>query len=117
MNMSLSLHATDDDVAQLFADPASNPATVTDNTDTAGEDELLKELVTSLQEEDAKGPKVQQQLAEIANKRWGNKLNSDKINSILGKHPQPENCEELGIKRINPEIWAPLNAAKRKADL
>ena len=114
---SLSLHATDDDVAQLFADPASNPATVTDNTDTAGEDELLKELVTSLQEEDAKGPKVQQQLAEIANKRWGNKLNSDKINSILGKHPQPENCEELGIKRVNPEIWASLNAAKRKADL
>ena len=114
---SLSLHATDDDVAQLFADPASNPANVTDKADEAGEDELLKELVASLQEEDAKGPRVQQQLAEIANKRWGNKLNSDKISGILSKHPQPENCAEMGIKRVNPEIWAPLNAAKRKADL
>ena len=114
---SLSLHATDDDVAQLFADPASNPSNVTDKADEAGEDEFLKELVASLQEEDAKGPKVQQQLADIANKRWGNKLNSEKISSILGKHPQPENCEEMAIKRVNPEIWSPLNAAKRKADL
>ena len=116
---SLSLHATDDDddVAQLFAEPASNPSNVTDKADEAGEDEFLKELVASLQEEDAKGPKVQQQLADIANKRWGNKLNSEKISGILGKHPQPENCEEMAIKRVNPEIWSPLNAAKRKADL
>ena len=114
---SLSLHATDDDVAQLFADPASNPANVTDKADEAGEDELLKELVASLQEGDAKGPKLQQQLAEIATKRWGNKLNAEKISGILRKHPQPENCGEMGITRVNPEIWTALNAAKRKADL
>ena len=54
---SLSLHATDDDVAQLFADPASNPSNVTDEADEAGEDEFLKELVASLQEEDEKGQK------------------------------------------------------------
>ena len=39
------------------------------------------------------------------------------MTSILGKHPQPENCEDMSIARVNPEIWAPLNAAKRKADL
>ena len=78
---------------------------------------MLKELVAALQDEDKKGPKVQQQLAEIAIKRWGNKLNSDKITSILGKHPQPEYCEGMAIARVNSEIWAPLNASKRKADL
>ena len=113
---SLSVHATDDDVAQLLAE-SSIPAKVTDKSDDANEDELLKELVTSLQEEDTKGPKVQQQLADIATKRWGHKLNPEKMTSILGKHPQPENCEDMVIKRVNPEIWAPLNAAKRKADL
>ena len=113
---SISVHATDDDVAQLLAEP-SIPAKVTDKSDDANEDELLKELVTSLQEEDTKGPKVQQQLADIATKRWGNKLNSEKMTSILGKHPQPENCEDMVIKRVNPELWAPLNAAKRKVDL
>ena len=30
---------------------------------------------------------------------------------------QPENCEQLNIPRVNPEIWATLNAFKRKADL
>ena len=70
---SLSVHATDDDVAQLLAEPPV-PAKVTDN---ASDDELLKELVTSLQDEDTKGPKVQQQLADIATKRWGNKLNPE----------------------------------------
>ena len=113
----LSVHATDDDnVAQLLAEPPAR-ATAPNNTNVAGEDELLTELVASLQEEDMKGPKVQQQLADIAIKRWGTKLQSDKISSILGKHPQPENCEDMAIGRVNPEIWAPLNAAKRKADL
>ena len=60
---------------------------------------------------------MQQQLADIAIKRWGNKLNSENKTSILGKHPQPENCEDMSIARVNTEIWAPLNAAKRKADL
>ena len=115
----LSVNATDDeDVAQLLAEPPAR-ATAPDNTDVAGEDELLTELVASLQEEDTKEPKVQQQLADIVIKRWGIKPQSDKISksSILGKHPQPENCEDMAIGRVNPEIWAPLNAAKRKADL
>jgi len=61
-----------------------------------------------------KGLKVQQQLADITIKRWGNKLNSDKLSSILGKHPQPKNCKDMVIARANLEIWPPLNAAKRK---
>lgn len=32
-------------------------------------------------------------------------------------HPQPENCKGMAIARVNSEIWAPLNASKRKADL
>ena len=109
----LSVHATDDDdVAQLLAEPPAH-ATAPDNTNVAGQDELLTELVASLQE-DTRGPKVQQQLADIAIKRWGTKLQSDKISSILGKHPQPENCEDMAIGRV---IWASLNADKRKADL
>ena len=112
----ISIHASDDDVAQLLAEPPVY-ATVTDKQNATGEDELLKELVASLQEEDRKGPQVQQQLADIAIKQWGNKLNPNKMTSILGKHTQPENCEDMSIARVNPEIWVPLNAAKRKADL
>ena len=49
------MHATCDDVAQLLAEPP-------DNTNVAGEDKLLTELVASQQDEDTEGQKVQQQL-------------------------------------------------------
>lgn len=66
---SISVHATDDDMAQLLAEP-SVQAKVTDKpSDNANEDEVLKELVAALQDEDKKGPKVQEQLADIAMKR------------------------------------------------
>ena len=111
------MHATDDDdVAQLLTEPPVR-ATAPENTNVASEDKLLTKLVASLQDEDTRVPKVQQQLADIAIKRWDAKLQSDKISSILGKHPQPENCGDKAIVQVNPEIWAPLNAAKRKADL
>ena len=114
---SLSVHATDDDVAQLLAEQSAEAKATEKPSDNASEDEILKELVAALQDEDKKGPQVQGQLADIAMKRWGNKLTSEKITSILGKHPQPENCGNMAIARVNPEIWAPLNAAKRKSDL
>ena len=111
------MHTSDDDVAQLLAEPPVC-ATVTDKQNATGEEELVKELVASMQEEYRKGPKMQQQLADIAIKRWGHKLNlADKMTRNLGKHPQPENYEDMPIARVDPEIWAPLNAAKRKADL
>ena len=96
----------------------SHPPGSSKVTDTAdNEDAILKELEAALPDADNKGSKIQQQLADIALKRWGKKLNADKISSILAKHLQPENCDELNIPRVNPEIWATLNAFKRKADL
>ena len=39
------------------------------------------------------------------------KLVPEKITSILEKYSQPENCSEVTVTRVNPEMWAPLNAA------
>ena len=89
------MHATDD-VVQLLAEPLVR-ATAPNKTNVAGEDKLLKELVASLQDDNTKGPKAQQQLADITMKGWGTKLQSDKISSILGKHPQPGNCKDMAI--------------------
>ena len=47
----------------------------------------------------------------------GQNLAPEKITSILEKYSPPENCSEVTVTRVNPEIWAPLNAAQRKADL
>ncbi len=63
------------------------------------------------------GASVNQQLADIVNKRWGVKLNQDKLAAILTKHPQPENCSAVNVTQVKPEIWRSLNAFERKADL
>ena len=61
------MHATDDDVVQLLAEPSVQADKPSHN---ASEDEALKELVAALQDENKKGPKVQEQLPDIAMKRW-----------------------------------------------
>ena len=99
---SISVHATDD-VEQLLAEQ-SVCATAPNKPNVVGKDELLKELVASLQDKDTKGPKVQQQLVDISIKRWGNKLHSDKMTRILGKYQQPENCKDMAIAWVNPKI-------------
>ena len=58
-----------------------------------------------------------QQLADIATKRWGKKLSSDKLKNLLDKYKRPENCVDIKATKVNPEIWNQLNPNKRKVDL
>ena len=82
-NDSLCVHTTDD-VAQLLVEPSVQAKATNKPSDNVSKDEVLKELIATLQDEDKKGPKVQEQLADIAMKQWGNRLTSEKITSILG---------------------------------
>jgi len=41
---------------------------------TEDNDEILKELTATFRDEDKKGPPINKQLAEMANKRWGGKV-------------------------------------------
>ena len=107
---------SDDEVNDLLnGSNLPGSSQVSDKAD--NEDALLKELEAALHDADEKGTKIQQQLASIALKCWGKKLTAEKISSILAMHLQPENCEGVNIPQVNPEIWATLNAFKRKADL
>ena len=116
---SISVTASDDDVRQLLNDPSGqkNSDTVANNKQAESEDELLKELDAALKDEDKPAAKINQQLADIVNKRWGNKLAQDKIATIWAKHAQPENCSVVNVTRVNTEIWGSLNAFQKKADL
>ena len=107
------LMASDNDLNDLLR--AGGPGGTTDPTSEVN-DALLTELST-FSDEEKKGPKVTQQLVDIANKRWDKKLAHEKITSFLGKYLQPENCPQVAVMRVNPEIWAPLNGSLRKADL
>jgi len=77
---------------------------------------LRREVEAVLHNANKKRPEIQQQLANIALKHSGKKLNAEKVISILAQHMQVENSEELNIPQVNPEIWTTLNAFKHKAD-
>ena len=78
---------------------------------------LLKSLVDSYEGEDATGDDIDPDVAELLKKRWGKKLNPEKIKEIVAKHKRPANCPELKPVRVNPEIWGQLTATQKKADL
>ena len=53
----------------------------------------------------------------MANKRWSKKLDQEEVSNLLAKYDPPENCVEISVPRVNPEIWQFLNAFKRKTSL
>lgn len=116
---TLSILASDEEIELLLnQQKATSSHTSEDKTATnENEDDVLKELEAALHDDEEKGPKLNQQVADIVDKRWGKKLPSEKINTVLKRHKQPENCANVTVQRVNPEIWAPLNAFKRKGDL
>ena len=81
---------------------------------TEDNDEILKELTATFRDEDKKGPPISKQLAEMANKQWGKKLEQDKMSSLLGKYDTPENCVDKTVTRVNPEIWQSLTLSERR---
>ena len=108
---------SDEDLDSLLGREISGKQSESQKADGSEDDALLNELEASIQDDDKKGPKINEKLAAIAKKRWGRKLAQDKLASLLDKHPQPENCAEIVVPRTNPEIWAQLNSYKRKSDL
>ena len=76
----LSLHADEDgdepdnDIDNLLNEQSVK---VNDKT-TTDEDTLLRDLAKTFDVEEATGNDIKQQLADIANKRWGKKLHAEK---------------------------------------
>ena len=95
------------------SDGAENPDVATHTTE---EVDLLKSLEADFDDDEPLGEKIQQNLANIALKRWEVSLSSDKIKSLLAKHVKPENCADLIVPKVNPENWSQFDNFKRKAD-
>ena len=117
---NISLHASDDldDADDIKMLTKCSKATGQKGRETpAKETQLLQDCANSLDEDDATGDKIQQELADIALKRWGKKLSSDKIKIFSDKYKQPQNCSDIKGIKVNPEIWSQLNAKKKKVDL
>ncbi len=80
-------------------------------------DALLSEISQDFDKEEDLGPNINQQLADIINKRWSTKLNEAKIKEKMEKYFQPANCDKLIVPRVNAEIWDKLDNKTKHHDL
>ena len=116
----MSLSPSDADITELLAESNTKEVKVTAELAVElaeDEAELLKSLEADLIDDELVGAKISQRLANIASKRWGITLPSDKLKPLLAKHVKPENCPDITMLRVNPEIWEQLNNFRCQADL
>ena len=78
---------------------------------------MLKELTATFQDEDKKGPPINKQFAKMATKRWGKKLDQEKLSSLLTKYDPSGNCVDITVIHVNSEICQSSNSLRKKADL
>ena len=118
-NDAISVTASEDDVGDLLGTTPSDNVEQGDPTADAEAHALLQQLETQLTGNEEKGKPIRQKLADIAfaSKRWGSKLDPDKLKGILDSHKQPENCGEVTVPRVDPEIWAQMSTNKKSDDL
>ena len=81
------------------------------------ETDLLAEIATELSTEEKLGEKVSEKLASIVDGRFQSKLTPELQKSKFEAYNRPENCTNLVVPTVNPEIWNKLPQEAMKADL
>jgi hypothetical protein len=58
-----------------------------------------------------------EKLAQITDKNFVIELEPEKLKNILQKHKRPQNCEQLYVPKVNPEIWYKIPGHAKKKDI
>ena len=81
------------------------------------QDDLLDTIANDLNADEQIDQEVLEKLTKLINKRWSEKLTSDKLSEKLKKHSRPGNLGSLVAPRVNPEIWANMSHTAKRVDL
>ena len=71
-------------------------------------EELLTQIDGAYGHLDETGPPISEHLANMVAKKITTDYDLDQRKEILSKYKTPQNCDELYVPRINPEIWEKL---------
>ena len=63
------------------------------------------------------GPKVDDQVAKIMNKRWGQRMDIKLLKEKMAKYNRPENCDLIRVPRVNAPVWKSLDSYRRRQDV
>lgn len=79
--------------------------------------DLLDDIAMELDTDEQTDSDVSEKLAKIVNKRWTEKLSSNKLSEKFKKHSRPGNLKALIVPKVNPEIWLNMSHAVKREDL
>lgn len=109
-------HGDTDDILSLFGQ--SEVSESEDNGDIVNDnDDFLTSISQDLFASDDAGPAISDKLAKITDKNFVSDLEIEKLKSIIKKYKRPENCEQLYVPKVNPEIWYKIPGHARKKDI
>ncbi|KXJ15837.1 Retrovirus-related Pol polyprotein from transposon 412 [Exaiptasia diaphana] len=81
------------------------------------EDNLLDEILQSLNESEHTGEAVCEKLAKVANTSWLHKLSDRQLKENISKYHRASNCNKVVVPKVNDEIWGKLSRSARGKDV
>ena len=79
----------------------------------AAVEEQLRKVEQEFTRNDETSDSVSPKLAAAINKMWVSQADEDKTNGRLNKYLRPENCINLSVPNVNPEIWPTIKSCIR----
>ena len=86
--------------------------------DNGQEDASLSKVLDELDQEyvdAAIGPKVDDQVAKIMNKRWRQRMDIKLLKNKMAKYNRPENL--IRVPRVNAPVWKSLDSYRKRQDV
>ena len=114
--VSFSVRSAEDDALSLCGGNDFDRENESDDEDPDNE-ELLAQIDGAYGHLDETGPPISERLANVVAKKITTDYDLDQRKEILSKYKTPQNCDELYVPRINPEIWEKLKPFARKKDI
>lgn len=80
-------------------------------------EDILSSMELFFRQEEKCSEKIEDRLAKIVNESMRTRIGETKKKDLLNKHLNPENCENITVRRINKGIWSSLSRKARDQDL
>ena len=115
------------DFSELFGDDTPNdpsleaappePSSLNEVSEQPFDDDLFDGLEQFYSQDSQTGPKVNNKLSKLIDTMLRAKVSDEKMKENAGRFRRPQNCENLVLPKVNPEIWSKMASRAKSRDL
>ena len=97
--------------------PPSDPSSLNEVSEQPFDDGLFDGLEQFYSQDSQTGPKVNDKLRKLIDTMLRAKVSDEKMKEKAGRFKRPQNCENLVLPKVNPEIWSKMACRAKSWDL